>query len=143
MCYFYNVKQQQLKQNKFTQLIVTLHIQTHYMAHNNQTTMLIKSKEHLDGALFGAYASICEIEQVYPIEAYKYVEWDIEEAGEVFHLYITWTLGESVVVQKRDYLNPEERELLYEEMVFHYHKSTNMYKVLKDFIAQLESIYIK
>ena len=81
MCYFYNVKQQQLKQNKFTQLIVTLHIQTHYMAHNNQTTMLIKSKEHLEGALFGAFASLVEIEQIYTIHEERDLDFTVQEPG--------------------------------------------------------------
>jgi len=139
LCYFYNVKQQQLKQNKFTQLIVTLHIQTHYMAHNNQTTMLIKSKEHLEGALFGAFASLVEIEQIYTIHEERDLDFTVQEAGEVYHVIITWTNGETIT-HKGDWHTPDAHFTQKEEMIYHYHKSTDMYKVMKDFISQLETI---
>ena len=41
--------------------------------------MRIKSKEHLEGALFGAFASLVEIEQIYTIREYEATTIRVEE----------------------------------------------------------------
>ena len=42
--------------------------------------MPIKSKEHLEGALFGAFASLVEIEQIYTIHEERDLDFTVQEA---------------------------------------------------------------
>ena len=53
------------------------------MAHNNQTTMLIKSKEHLEVRYLAHSASLVEIEQIYTIHEERDLDFTVQEAESI------------------------------------------------------------
>ena len=80
-----------------------------------------------------------EEEQTIRVGVYGAEDFSVQEAGEVYHVIITWTNGETIT-HKGDWHTPDAHFTQKEEMIYYYHNSTDMYKVMKDFISQLETI---
>ena len=44
---------------------------------------------------------LVEIEQIYTIHEERDLDFTVQEAGEVYHVIITWTNGETIAHQRR------------------------------------------